>query len=440
MASITKAREILDAEISFVSLVNKAANKRQFLITKADDGKARFETFGKIITKNAESHYVTGVVYEPMTEDTDGDFMTADTIAKTAYGFMKNGIGNDVNHSFELQKGTKVVESWIAKADCEIEGQTITKGTWLMTVEITDSDLWEKVEKGEITGFSMGGTGVYSTEDTDISGGTAEVEKEEKKSFLAKMAKLLGIEGFIAKGEVKDSFNDRAKGELFYQAWYALTRTLERYNCQDGKYEYENEESVVREALTDFNDIVTDILLNEKYIAKALKPAAEVIAKSGKKMSAKNKETLSGIYESLGEFMKEFDEPESEDGSENEIEKEEVDMTKEEVKKMIKETITEVMNPEQAEPVAKSEGETPVTMEAIAKMVKEEVTKAMNPEQAEPKQPEAPITAENIAKMVKEAVTAAVEPIRKHTGMPSHLSDGSTDVQKNEEFYLHGIF
>jgi 6-pyruvoyl-tetrahydropterin synthase len=439
MASITKAREILDAEISFVSLVNKAANKRKFLITKADDGKARFEMFGKIITKNAESHYVTGVVYEPMTEDTDGDFMTADTIAKTAYGFMKNGIGNDVNHSFELQKGTEVVESWIAKADCEIEGQTITKGTWLMTVEITDNDLWEKVEKGEITGFSMGGTGTYSTEDTDISGGATEVEKEEKKSFLAKMAKLLGIEGFIAKGEVKDSFNDRTKGELFYQAWYALSRTLEKYNYKDEKFEYENEEAVVREALTDFSDIVTDILLNEKYIAKALKPTAEVIAKSGKKMSAKNKETLSGIYASLGEFVKEFDEPESEDGSENENEKEDVDMTKEEVKKMIKETITEVMNPE-TEPVAKSEGETPVTMEAIAKMVKEEVAKAMNPEQAEPEQPEAPITAENIAKMVKEAVTTAVEPIRKHTGMPSNLSDGSTDVQKNEEFYLHGIF
>lgn len=438
MASIKKAREILDAEISFVSLVNKAANKRQFLITKADDGKAKFETFGKIITKNAESHYVTGVVYEPMTEDSDGDFMKAETIAKTAYGFMKNGIGNDVNHSFKLQKGTEVVESWIAKADCEIEGQTITKGTWLMTVEITDDDLWEKVEKGEITGFSMGGTGLYSDEDTDLSGGgnTVEVEKEEKKSFLTKMAKLLGLESSIVKGEVKDKFNERTKSQSFWEAFYALQDTLEYYDHSIGKYVFEEDEGKVREALSDFNDIVTELLTTETHIVKCIKPTEELLAKSGKKMSAKNKETLSGIYNSLGEFMKEFDEP----AEENEEEKEEVDMTVEEVKKMIKESVAEAMHPEQTEPVAKSEGETPVTMEAIAKMVKEEVAKALNPEQPAPEQSEAPLTAENITKMIKEAVTEAVEPIKKHTGMPSNLSDGSPVAKSGEEHYMTGMF
>ena len=35
MSKIAKAYAITDAKISFVSLVNKAANKKQFLITKS---------------------------------------------------------------------------------------------------------------------------------------------------------------------------------------------------------------------------------------------------------------------------------------------------------------------------------------------------------------------------------------------------------------------
>ena len=38
--SLRKAYEITDAKIEYVSLVDKAANLRKFLLTKADDGKA----------------------------------------------------------------------------------------------------------------------------------------------------------------------------------------------------------------------------------------------------------------------------------------------------------------------------------------------------------------------------------------------------------------
>ena len=40
MPKIAKAYAITDAKISFVSLVDKAANKKQFLITKSEDGAA----------------------------------------------------------------------------------------------------------------------------------------------------------------------------------------------------------------------------------------------------------------------------------------------------------------------------------------------------------------------------------------------------------------
>ena len=69
MSKIAKAYAITDAKISFVSLVNKAANKKQFLITKSENGAARFSTYGRILKMDSDSHFVTGIVYEPMVEE-----------------------------------------------------------------------------------------------------------------------------------------------------------------------------------------------------------------------------------------------------------------------------------------------------------------------------------------------------------------------------------
>lgn len=89
MGDILKAKEISDAKISFVSLVDKAANKKQFLITKAESGQATFSTYGKIVKVDTDNHYVTGIVYEPMTEDSQENYMTADEIQKAAYWYRR---------------------------------------------------------------------------------------------------------------------------------------------------------------------------------------------------------------------------------------------------------------------------------------------------------------------------------------------------------------
>lgn len=45
---VAKAIAMSDVKAIFVSLVDKAANQRQFLITKAEDGRAIFQTFIKL--------------------------------------------------------------------------------------------------------------------------------------------------------------------------------------------------------------------------------------------------------------------------------------------------------------------------------------------------------------------------------------------------------
>lgn len=211
MSKIEKAYAITDAKISFVSLVDKAANKKQFLITKAEHGSASFASYGRIVNADADSHYITGIVYEPLTEDAHGNYMTEQEITKAAYWFAKNGNQVDVQHSFEPLEKAAVVESYVAPCDMSIGEQAIKKGTWMMTVEVDDPDIFEKVQKGEITGFSMGGVGKYSDEDDPLpDDGVAKAEEQPEKGMrgiFKKMAAALGFD-VVEKGEVADNYSE----------------------------------------------------------------------------------------------------------------------------------------------------------------------------------------------------------------------------------------
>lgn len=360
MGEIIKTRSISDAQIQFVSLVDKAANKKSFLIAKAEDGKASFSAYGKIVKTDTDSHYVTGIVYEPMTEDSQGDYMTEEEIRKAAHWFAKNGDGIDIQHNFEKFEKAEVVENWIAKADFEIGKEKVKKGTWLMTVEITDPDVWAAVEKGEITGFSMGGTGIYSEDDVDPDC----LSKSEGKSFFKKLAKMFGFE-VVEKSEVAVRFKQKNKSEEFWNAFYSLQDTLFKRNSLTGDSEIETDSEKIKECLSDFSEIVQGILADD----------TDTVMKAGKTLSAKNIASLKSIYESIGKLLEEAGETEEKmtkaevmDFIKNEIQKAESGSSKnsdkldEKTKKFIVDTIKEVL--------AESQKNKSVTKEEVAEMVK----------------------------------------------------------------------
>lgn len=437
--SLKKAYEITDAKIQFVSFVDKAANKRQFLLKKEEGGKAAFTTYGRIVKADAENHYVTGIVYEPMAEDSHGNFMTEAEITKAAYWFAKNGDKVDLQHSFEPMDGAVVVENWIAKADFEINGEAIQKGTWLITVEVADEKVWEGIEKGEITGFSMGGLGNYSEEDIDLNK-VSKRETGEKKGLLKQVAEALGLK-VVEKGAVAELYEQQRTGDLFWRAFNALEEILRSYDPLSGSWHYETDENTVRECLEDFSKIITEILTGKESISKAIQ-TDQPIEKAGKKMSSKNKETLNNIYESLGAFLKEFDESDD-DTEENKDEtknnKEEKEVTKQEVEQIVSATIAKAMGNNQqntAEVVEKTKGDTAateITQETIEKMVTAAIEKATQPQEEH-------ITAEQVQGMITTAVEKAINPVLKSKGLPSNLNgDGSVEKSAGEEHYLHGI-
>ena len=423
--NVQKAIAITDAKISFVSLVDKAANKRNFLITKAEDGQAQFSTYGRIVKTDVEHHFVTGIVYEPMTEDAHGNFMTEDEITKAAYWFAKNGDGVDLQHSFETLEKADVVESWVAKSDFECNGETVKKGTWLMTVEVTDEDVWDAVQKGEITGFSMGGVGKYDTEDTELENNnvektaTPDTQTTERKGIFKKLAAMFGLD-VVEKGAMEEEYNQRAKSSNFWTAFYTLEDLLYRYDYSQDRWTFESDEATIRDALADFNKIISDIL-TESSIAKSL-----AVEKAGKKLSAKNKESLTSIYNNLGTFLAEVED-----------EQEETEMTKSEIEQMVAEAVakaTEPAAPAAEETPAAPETDAPaeITAESVQKMVDAAIEKALAPKEE--------LTADDVNDIVEKAVKKALEPIMKARALPTSIGDGDAEpVEKGDKHYLTGI-
>lgn len=475
--SLRKAYEITNAKISFVSLVDKAANKRTFLLKKAQDGKATFTTYGRIVKAEAENHFVTGIVYEPLAEDSHGNYMTEDEIIKAAHWFYKNGNMVDLQHSFEPLDGAAVVESWVAKADFDIDGETIKKGTWLMTVEVADEAVWDGIEKGEITGFSMGGIGDYSEEDVELEtvSKNAGTDTGNKKGLLKQLADALGL-SVVEKGTVAELYDKRTKGTRFWDAVSSLESTLRHYDPVTDTYIFETDDAKVRECLEDFNSIITSILSSSEPVAKAIQ-TDQPVTKAGKAMSSKNLETLHGIKESLDAFIKAFepeedpdddpdgkkagsgsaaggettqkaptgtddpDDPDDDDpeGSKGKtVKKEDINMTTQELEATIASAVAKAMG-NQPQDGAQKTVEKSVTPDGIQAMVEQAVAKALEPVQKQEQEPQQ-VTAEGIAEMIQKAVDTAVAPVLKAKGLPTNLN-GSNTVEKGagEEHYLHGI-
>lgn len=202
-------REITNLIPSHVSIVDKAANKRSFLLTKS--GKApNVTTQVEYIVKEDESQQIVyGIVYEPDVEDAHGDFMTAAEIEKAAHIFMKEYQNIDKQHDFESEVG-KVIESYIAPADFEIGGQQVTKGSWVMAVKVED-EMWGLIQKGEFTGFSLAGMAELIERSAP-----APIEDNEK-GLLHLMKSLIRR---VSKGEIKDDIEGaRPLNDVNTAAW-----------------------------------------------------------------------------------------------------------------------------------------------------------------------------------------------------------------------------
>ncbi|MCH5455276.1 XkdF-like putative serine protease domain-containing protein [Bacillus toyonensis] len=299
--------ELKNANISYVSLVTKGANGRQFAIMKSESAKQQNITKQVPILKTEEEkQLVTGVVYEPDVEDSHGDKMTAEEIEKAAYTFMENYQHIDKQHDEIAGKGT-VVENWIAKSDMTVGEQEVQAGTWLMTVRVDDADTWEEIKKGEVTGFSMGGFGerVEIAKTDDFT--------NEDKGIIRKMLDFVkGETHKIAKGEVKDRFIDE-KQKRDLRAVFNLFEDVFYWEIWESNPDIDR----MAAALDDMKDILSSIkggytISKSEDSIQAESIVLESIKKAGKVLSQKNHAKLDEALALISE-IKEAASPQEED-------------------------------------------------------------------------------------------------------------------------------
>lgn len=92
-------------------------------------------------------------LYAPDIPDSDKEFMRASEIENMAHSFMRSMKLDaiDSQHDNVLVSGCCVVESFIArKGDPDF-----IEGAWVVGMHIDNDEMWEKIVKGEINGFSM---------------------------------------------------------------------------------------------------------------------------------------------------------------------------------------------------------------------------------------------------------------------------------------------
>jgi hypothetical protein len=111
---------------------------------------------------------VYGVVYEPMRKDTHGDWTSAEEIEKWANDFLPSALRNqtwsNIQHNndkgFLKAQDVEIAQSYIAPCDFAFpNGENVVKGSWVVVSKVNDIGLRKSIESGEITGYSLEGTG-----------------------------------------------------------------------------------------------------------------------------------------------------------------------------------------------------------------------------------------------------------------------------------------
>ena len=129
--------------------------------TSVSEMTKQFEAYGEVTKVDTEQRIVYGfasVVTKggEVVVDRQGDVITADEMEKAATNFMlgaRNGLtmhkGEPTTTIVHSMPFTKEIQSAFG-IESDLEG-------WLIAVKVHDDETWDRMKKGEFTGFSIGG-------------------------------------------------------------------------------------------------------------------------------------------------------------------------------------------------------------------------------------------------------------------------------------------
>ncbi len=116
-----------------------------------------------ILKADEERRLVYGAVLKPGVKDSQGDKSTEKEVELAAHRFLKSkisGVAMDEEHERDVTTDEACpVESYITQDVMKMGDKELPKGTWIMAAHVPDDEMWEKVKKHEINGFSVKGWG-----------------------------------------------------------------------------------------------------------------------------------------------------------------------------------------------------------------------------------------------------------------------------------------
>lgn len=104
---------------------------------------------------NDELMQVTYVAMMPDMVDLHGDFTSAEEVRKAMESFNKSAMRANLFHRV-MTDTFSVIESYLAPTDFVLDDIPVKKGTWLMTLQVHDEDVWALIKSGDINGISIG--------------------------------------------------------------------------------------------------------------------------------------------------------------------------------------------------------------------------------------------------------------------------------------------
>lgn len=145
------------------------------IVNKSTEDKAKVESEDDIpgvqlqVSKSVSQDLMqaTFVVLSPDEVDLHGDIISEDEIKKSCHNFNKFCRKSNLFHLVETDT-FDIAESWCSPVDFSLDGKFIKKGTWLCTIQVHDTGLWELIKKGDICSVSIGAMAkVHKIEDED---------------------------------------------------------------------------------------------------------------------------------------------------------------------------------------------------------------------------------------------------------------------------------
>ena len=149
-----KKRKILAYFFDKTSGFDELRAKEWLKENKNYSGETEVESF-KFFKKDTEQRIVYGAVLVPYEVDLQGDIETPEEIEKAAHKFLSGF--QTIGDMHEKFKGIgNLLESSIAQVDFMLNGVYVKKGSWVIATKVVEDDVWDKIKKGELTGYSIG--------------------------------------------------------------------------------------------------------------------------------------------------------------------------------------------------------------------------------------------------------------------------------------------